>query len=330
MKAARLDAVVCTYNNAPSLERTLRSIAAQELHAAQALSILVVDNNSTDDTPEVVRQVLETAGCRYRYVREERQGLAFARQRAFLESQADWLAFIDDDCELNARWLLRAGTHALSYPRAGAFGGRVRAVLPADAPSFAERRRPAFAEQDCGPAPLLLDEPIPRLVGAGLVVRKRAVEESRWLETFALAGRSGTGLGAGEDTELLLAVRRAGYETWYFPDLRLDHHIAAPRVTLDYLCRLHYGLGASRPALQLLAGQASVESLPRRAFFLARHAAGLAWFTARWALAALARSDREPDRRIDWHQMRGRARGALRLAGAARDENPPRAAATKG
>ena len=159
-----------------------------------------------------------------------------------------------------------------------------------------------------------MTEPIPRLVGAGLVLRKAAIEQSGWLDGFVLTGRSGAQLGAGDDSELLISVRRAGYEAWYAPDLLLDHYIPAARLSLQYLCLLNYGFGQSRPYLQLMAGQIHLDSIWHRAHFLTPQMAGLAWYTARWLISAMIRSAFEPDRRIDWYQVRVRARASLRLA----------------
>ena len=46
--------ILCTYNRCQSLAKALQSVAASEMPSSTAWEVLVVDNNSTDRTREVV------------------------------------------------------------------------------------------------------------------------------------------------------------------------------------------------------------------------------------------------------------------------------------
>src|SRR6266852_1211675 len=126
-RAASLDlsVLICTYTRAPLLMRTFEHVAAQVVPADTQWEIIVVDNNCADDISEVVRRYSSDPRIpTLRSVREPRQGIAFARRRAFLESRGELLACVDDDCLLAPDWIGEALQFAREHQRAGAFGGR--------------------------------------------------------------------------------------------------------------------------------------------------------------------------------------------------------------
>jgi glycosyltransferase involved in cell wall biosynthesis len=271
--------------------------------------VLVVDNNSTDDTQEVVRRhrdagALPALSC----VEEHRQGLTWARLKGVTSTTAPWIAFVDDDCIVDERWVERTVDFAGDHADAGGFGGRV--VLDHE-----EEVRPvlrhygwAFAEQDLG------DEvrPVDCLVGAGMVLNRAALDECGWTQAPLLADRIGEALVSGGDVELALRVAGTGRPLWYVPGCEIHHEIPARRVAPGYLVRIVTGLGVSHSlALALTWGGT------RRAWLVA------AVREARWPLVDLLRKVRRlrrgPDARLDallaasfeW----GRWRGIARLAG---------------
>src|SRR5271166_5557031 len=122
-RAASLDfsVLICTYNRAQLLMRTLEHSAAQVVPIGTRWEIIVVDNNCADDTSEVVRRYSNDPRIpTLRFMREPRQGVAFARRRAFLESRGKLLACVDDDCLLAPNWIEQALQFASEHPRAGA------------------------------------------------------------------------------------------------------------------------------------------------------------------------------------------------------------------
>ena len=96
---------IATYNRAGELAKTLAGLALLDTAGCPDHEVLVIDNNSTDTTPEVVKQLASLFGGRLRYVREERQGLSHARNRAIEEAQFEIVAYLDDDVDVDPRWL---------------------------------------------------------------------------------------------------------------------------------------------------------------------------------------------------------------------------------
>lgn len=54
-----VDIVICTYNNAVLLDRVLNTIASQQVSPNYKWSVIVVDNNCTDETSIIVDRYIE-------------------------------------------------------------------------------------------------------------------------------------------------------------------------------------------------------------------------------------------------------------------------------
>ena len=122
--SSALDVVICTYSNDRQLEEVLAALAEQDEDAGR-WRVLVVDNNSTDDTPAVVNRWAAAGSIPgLRRVVERIQGLTPARQRGVAETDGPWIAFVDDDCVLDRAWVRHAAAFAAAHPDAAGFGGR--------------------------------------------------------------------------------------------------------------------------------------------------------------------------------------------------------------
>jgi glycosyltransferase involved in cell wall biosynthesis len=256
MEGVDLTLIVCTHNNAPMLDGALESIAQQSLPSGIRWEALVVANRCTDETADVALG-WRTSGRipRLRYVDERRLGLSFARKRGLRESYGQLVGFVDDDCRLAPDWAAQALRFAAEHPRAGAFGGKNELLWEVPPTPLAELYGESLARQDLGSAPRrmpVIDWRMP--VGAGLVLRRRAWIDSGWMDQSGLRSRSPRNLGAGEDAEISLRIRRAGWQVWYAPELRLRHLITPDRMKLAYLRRLHRGFGRADVFLRALAG----------------------------------------------------------------------------
>ncbi|MBZ5588316.1 MAG: glycosyltransferase [Acidobacteriia bacterium] len=89
----RVSVVIPTFNRAAFLPAATRSALNQTLHA---LEVIIVDDGSTDATPEVCRS-LAASDPRIRAFRQANRGLAAARNAGLAAAAADWIAFLDDD-----------------------------------------------------------------------------------------------------------------------------------------------------------------------------------------------------------------------------------------
>jgi len=248
---------ICTYNNDQLLDRTLEKIALQKPNSSIEWSVLVVDNNSTDETQSIIQKYIESNQIpKLQMVREPCQGLAYARRRAIKETSSELIAFVDDDCLLSPDWVQQVWTFFREYPKAGAVGGKVKLLWEVSPDPVFLKFEGYLASQDRGDLPCQMPAiGETYLVGAGLVVRRSALLASGWLDKMILVGRKGKALAAGDDSEMVLRIRNADYELWYNPDMQLQHYIPQRRMSVDYLCRLLRGIGQSWPVLVLLGNR---------------------------------------------------------------------------
>src|SRR6516162_11213107 len=88
--------IICTYNRQHLLKAALKSILSQQADGLR-YEVVVVDNNSTDDTRQVIETFMGRGATNLRYLFEGRQGLSYARNAGVAVSRSPIVAFTDDD-----------------------------------------------------------------------------------------------------------------------------------------------------------------------------------------------------------------------------------------
>ena len=101
----KITVILCTYNRCTILAKALNSVAASRLPESIEWEVLVVDNNSSDRTREVVEDYCRRFPGRFRYLFEPQQGLSYARNAGIREGRGYVLAFMDDDVTVEPEWL---------------------------------------------------------------------------------------------------------------------------------------------------------------------------------------------------------------------------------
>jgi glycosyltransferase involved in cell wall biosynthesis len=255
--APELEVVICTYNNAAMLDGVLSALACQRQVERERWTCLIVDNNSTDDTPNVIaRHVLSGAIPDLRSAREPKQGLTLARLRGVRSATAQWIAFVDDDCFLQSDWIAQAIAFAESHSSVGAFGGRVVLDWEAEPPRYVRAYGYCFAEQNHGN----FQQQVAFLAGAGLVVNRSALSACGWIDSPLLADRVGEKLVSGGDVEIVLRIAGIGRELWYVPQCVLNHRIPARRFSPLYLRDINRNLGISQALADALVSEDPISS----------------------------------------------------------------------
>src|SRR4029079_7485093 len=102
-----LSVLICTYNRSALLEQTLGTLQTAYPPDRCTVEVIVVDNNSTDDTREVVRQAAATGPYSVRYLAERQQGKSFALNNGPASAHGDVIALTDDDVLPARDWLQR-------------------------------------------------------------------------------------------------------------------------------------------------------------------------------------------------------------------------------
>jgi GT2 family glycosyltransferase len=268
--------LVCTRGRA-TLPAALDSVARLDVPPDARVEAVVVDNGAGAAAAHAVAALRERApSMAVRLLDEPRRGVAHARRRGIAAAAGELIAFVDDDCVLEPDWLRQVVEFAADHPRAGVVGSRNELRWEREPSPLALAYGESFARQDWGPTPFRLAPDDPRCpCGAGLVLRREAVLDSGWLARGSLRGRHPRRAGAGEDTEVALMVRAAGWEVWYAPALRVRHLVTAERTSVRHMLWLHHGFGRAEIYLRLLARGLPLDRRNRR-------------LGVRWALGELA------------------------------------------
>jgi len=247
-----IDIVICTYNNADLLDKALDAISKQRVGSKVNWQVLVVNNNCTDKTPDVVEKYACSGSLPLRTISEPRQGLTPARVCGVRNTSGDWIAFVDDDCLLVDNWIEQAAHFTSEHPKCGAFGGQVILDWEIQPPPYALNRKWAFAGKYHGENAHRRDW----LAGTGMVVRRTALQESGWLDKQFLDDRTGSNPVSGGDMEIGMRIARVS-EVWYNPACKLRHVIPERRLSRRYVRRIAFALGASRHNVKALTWRGS-------------------------------------------------------------------------
>ncbi len=260
-----------TYNGANRLADVLEALKQQILPKNFTWEIIVIDNNSKDQTAQVVKKFQNqwSASAKLKYSFEGRQGAAFARQRAICEAKADLIGFLDDDNIPDVNWVAAAYEFAQSHPQAGAFGSQIHGDFEVPPPENFERILPFLAIVERGDVPLLY-EPSKKLLppSAGLVVRKQAWLENVPAQLILKGGRLKGKFLTGEDLEVLSHIQQSDWEIWYNPQMQLNHKIPSWRFEKDYLLFLLRCIGLSRHVTRMLSVKPGMKLLAFAVYFV--------------------------------------------------------------
>src|ERR1043166_9448109 len=149
-----LSVVICTYNR-PELLRLALTTLLRQSPANLTYEVVVVDNNSTPETRAVVDELAQT-DPRIRYVRETRQGNAYARNIGVAEARAPIVAFLDDDVTVRDNWM-EIIARTLKETHVDFIGGKVLPRWEEPPPSWLGiAHRAPLAALDYGRAPFFL------------------------------------------------------------------------------------------------------------------------------------------------------------------------------
>ena len=246
MSAMTYSVVIATYNRAADLRDTLASLAC--LSTASRWEVVVVDNNSSDGTAAVVRDLAASFPADLRYVFEGVQGRSAALNAGIAAARGDIIVTTDDDVRVEADWLDRAGD-ALARLSCGYIGGRVLPIWGGPRPAWlSERPGPHWAVialLDYGAAPIALTTRMP--LGVNMAFRREVFDVVGGWDP-RIGRKAGTLLGQ-EVREWCIRARGKGVDGYYVPDFVVRHIIPAGRLNKRYFRRWSYWRGISRALL---------------------------------------------------------------------------------
>jgi glycosyltransferase involved in cell wall biosynthesis len=277
--------LIATYNRAAVLAETLASLS--RLRPGASWEVIVIDNNSPDDTRAIVEAAIPAFPVPLRYAFEREQGRSAALNLGFRIAQGEIIVTTDDDVRVEPDWLNRIEA-GLESQQCDYVGGRVLPRWGAEPPRWLPRTNSrlwaVIALLDYGEAPILLGRRAP--LGVNMAIRREALDRVGGFDT-RIGRKAGTLLGQ-EVREWCLRAKAAGVVGYYIPDVVVQHLIPADRLTRRYFRRWFYWRGISRAMLYRQTGL-DMESPETSTLDFSRvpHFAGIPRYLFRSALVAL-------------------------------------------
>ncbi len=177
--------------------------------------VIVVDDESTDGTPEMLETFArDHSDFPFRWFRNEpRRGANPSRNRGIQESKGEFVAFLDDDCVPADDWLERLMTGFVS-DRVAAVTGRVDNAPPSNVYELTLK----------GTQRVHGKVHASRLVGCNMCIRRDLLLRYGFDEDRASAQKDASVSGRGDEEGLFLTLRAAGYEQRVIHDAAVEHH----------------------------------------------------------------------------------------------------------
>ena len=230
-----IDVLICAYNEAPHVARTLESLRAQSV-GAQSFRIILVDNASQDDTRRVVAE--NSQGLCLEYVYEERPGLNIARNTGYSHARAPYVAHIDADAKADPRWI-ETISQVIREEQPDLCGGPFFPYYLGEKPAwFLDKYNSSYKGAEARP---LNGQEF--LSGTNMIWRRRVVEQ---LGGFANdVGLIARGFTRGDETHLIARARKEipSFKAFYHPSIIVYHLTRDEWFSLKYWLRCSFAQG---------------------------------------------------------------------------------------
>ena len=207
--------IICTHNGADALGGTLESLRRIDVPSGQDVELLLVDNASTDRTPDVISE-FEHPLITIRSLCEPKPGKSRALNRSIRQAAGDVLLFTDDDVRFPSDWI-EAMSRPILEGETDAVAGGVQLAPELEQPWMSPWHK--FILGSTESIPLSEDD---QFFGANMAVSKIVFDKISGYDERL--GPGGEGLGSAEDTLLAWQLREAAFHIRGRPDVTVEHH----------------------------------------------------------------------------------------------------------
>ena len=246
-----LSVIICTYNRAESLRKTLDRLVSATIVPSLSWELLIIDNHSTDHTRDVCQRYQDRIPLKYLF--ESQQGQSAARNRGIREAVGELLAFTDDDVDIDPNWMNALYAGAKQNPDAGFWGGPVYPRWEVPPPAWLVQHDPGLLNGLAVHYERNIESPVlhkgePSFIGANMMFRRQVFQSGfRFCEKIGLKGTDQIRL---DDTVFINDLLQAGCRGVYLADAKVFHRNSKERMTERYLRQWHVGSGRTLVRLE--------------------------------------------------------------------------------
>ncbi len=241
-----ISVIICCYNSAKRIKSTLQHLADQKTTSKITWEIVLVNNNSTDNTPTVAQTIWDNLNSNipFKIVDEHEPGLSQARQKGVSEAKYDCVLFCDDDNWLAEDYIDKAFTIMYNFSEIGVLGGSSEPVYETPPPQWFIEREKYFAIGKQAKESGDVTHTNSYVWGAGSVYRKEIFLKIKAAGyKLLLEDRKGTKMTSGGDVELCMIAKKMQYKIWYDENLVCKHYMPLERFSVDRFHKLCVAIG---------------------------------------------------------------------------------------
>jgi len=255
--AFEISVVICSYNRADYIINAVESLYQQTL-AKNRFEVFVVDNNSIDNTGDLVQDFMSAhPDFHLHYLTEQQQGSSFARNTGASFAKAPLLCFMDDDATAEPDYLERIVQFFAKHPDATGLGGRIiPRYIPAEPKWMSYHVSSLVGNFDYSPT-VAIFKPGKYPLESNMVVRKVDFDEIGGFNT-ELPGVKGTLRIGGEGKDFFLRLQARGCKIYYDPAIVVHHVVEVKKLTPHYLYRVASGIGRGERVRMLEKGKGAL------------------------------------------------------------------------
>lgn len=226
-----ISVIICTYNRSDLLAKVIESLVCQTFDRSK-YEIIIVDNNSSDNTHDVVKSFADQENLRY--VFEPTQGLSHARNTGLKQAVGEYVSYFDDDCIIPDRWLEKAAISIEKFQPA-AFGGPTLPEYFTPKPAWF---KDSYHAHNLGNEPKNLSYEHGELLhGNNMSFNRQALEAVGGFNPNL--GMSGNKIAYGEDIVIQKLIRKLGaeHQIFYDPELYIYDVVRPEKMQIIWVAR---------------------------------------------------------------------------------------------
>lgn len=250
----KISVIICSYNREKYIVNAMHSLYNQTI-GRQDYEVIVVDNNSTDNTKQVCTEYIEgKQDYNIQYVEEKKQGATFARNTGAAIAQGEYFVFMDDDAVANEDFLEQILAFFAAHPDADGVGGKIIPLYVPGEPKWMSYYVSSLVGNFDYSKEVKEFEKNKFPLESNMVTTKKIFEESGGFDVL-LPGVVGTLRIGGESKGYHIKLQQAGKKIYYSPEIIVQHVVEVVKLTREYRYRVASGIGRGERARTLSLGK---------------------------------------------------------------------------